>query len=147
MYRKCNFLALILALSAMAAAQDAVTGVWTATGVSFAPWTFTLRAEGGRVTGTVSQGGSSGSMTTNPTGATPIYDGAIEGNEISFKCDSPGARRNWKTPDPGVSRGRGRCRLATQILVLTNLQNLDSPGVLVGLVPKRSIVLVEEIRW
>ena len=74
-------------------AQGSVTGTWKAEEVAFAPWTFTLKAEGAKVTGTVSQGGSSGAMITTLTGATAIYDGAIEGNKVSFKCDSPDGGR------------------------------------------------------
>jgi ribonuclease BN (tRNA processing enzyme) len=80
---------LIFALATAAACQDALTGTWKATDVAFAPWTFTLRAEDSKLSGTVSQGGSSGSMTTSLTSSTPIYDGAIDGNRISFKVDSP----------------------------------------------------------
>ena len=32
-------------------------------------------------------------MTTTLTGATPIYDGAIQGSHVSFKCDSPDGGR------------------------------------------------------
>ena len=74
-------------------AQGSVTGTWKVEEVAFAPWTFTLKAEGAKVTGTVSQGGSSGAMTTTLTGATAIYDGAFEGNKVSFKCDSPDGGR------------------------------------------------------
>jgi len=70
-----------------------VTGTWKAEDVAFAPWTFTLEAEGAKVTGTVSQGASSATMSTTLTGVTPIYDGAIEGNKVSFKCDSPDGGR------------------------------------------------------
>ena len=74
-------------------AQQQVTGTWEAKDVAFAPWTFTLKAEGAKVTGTVRQGGSSETMTTTLTGATPIYDGAIQGSHVSFKCDSPDGGR------------------------------------------------------
>ena len=73
--------------------QDGITGTWKAEDVAFAPWTFTLKAEGAKVTGTVSQGESSGTMTTTLTGATPIYDGAIQSSNVSFKCDSPDGGR------------------------------------------------------
>jgi serine/threonine protein kinase len=74
-------------------AKPGITGTWKAGYVAFAPWTFTLKAEGAKVTGTVSQGGSSGTMTTTLTGATTIYDGVIAGNQVSFKCDSPDGGR------------------------------------------------------
>ena len=76
-----------------ALAGQSITGTWKAEGVGFAPWTFTLKADGAQVTGTVSQGGSSGAWTTTLTGETPIYDGAVSGNQVSFKCDSPGGER------------------------------------------------------
>lgn len=84
--------AVLLALSA-ALAQSSLTGTWTAQDVAFAPWTFTFQAEGSHLTGSVSQGQSSGSITTTLTAATPIYDGAIDGNKISFKVDSPDGGR------------------------------------------------------
>ncbi len=88
-----RFVGLFFAVAAGFAGQDGVTGTWEAQEVAFAPWTFTLKAEGAKVTGTLSQGGSSGAMTTTLTGATAIYDGAIEGNKVSFKCDSPDGGR------------------------------------------------------
>jgi len=87
-------LGLFFALAAAALAQEGVTGTWTATdGVAFAPWTFHLQAEGSKLTGAVSQGDSAGNITTSLTGATPIYDGLIQGNRITFKCNSPGGGR------------------------------------------------------
>lgn len=71
------------------AAQETVNGTWQARDVAFAPWTFHFTADGPRLTGTVSQAGASGSNTTTLTADTPIYDGIIEGNRVSFKCDSP----------------------------------------------------------
>jgi hypothetical protein len=68
--------------------QD-ITGVWQAEDVGFAPWTFKLKAAGNKLTGTVSQSGSSGSTTTTLTGDTEIYDGAISGSNISFNCLAP----------------------------------------------------------
>ncbi len=68
-----------------------ITGTWRATEVAFAPWTFNLKAVGATVTGTVSQGqkegASHGTMTTTLTDATPIYNGVIAGNKVSFECD------------------------------------------------------------
>src|ERR1700761_6000246 len=93
MYRQCALLTPLFLLIAIAAAQDPISGSWTAQDVSFAPWTFTFRANGSQLTGSVSQGGSSGSTVTSLTGATPIYDGTIEGSKISFRCDSPDGGR------------------------------------------------------
>ena len=87
--------ALSLAL-AFAVAQDLATGTWKADDVGFAPWTFQLSADGARLTGTVSQGGSDGTNTTTLTGTTAIYNGVIDGNTISFQCDSPDGGRTIK---------------------------------------------------
>jgi ribonuclease BN (tRNA processing enzyme) len=89
MNRAWQFMGVFLAVLVTTFGQDQITGTWNADDVAFAPWTFNLKAEGAKVTGTVSQGGSAGSITTSLTGLTAIYDGAIEGNNISFKCDSP----------------------------------------------------------
>jgi hypothetical protein len=68
------------------------TGTWEAQGVPYAPWVLNLRAEGNTLIGIVRQaqfdlpnGGKT--ALTNPA---PIYDGTIQGNTVSFKCDSPG---------------------------------------------------------
>ncbi|MGA3266607.1 MAG: serine/threonine-protein kinase [Verrucomicrobiota bacterium] len=70
-----------------------ITGTWQADQVAFAPWTFKLKAEGTKVTGTVSQGESSGTWITSLTGETAIYEGTISGDHVSFKCDSPDGGR------------------------------------------------------
>jgi hypothetical protein len=89
MNRAWQFMGVFLAVLVTTFGQDQITGTWKADDVAFAPWTFNLKAEGAKVTGTVSQGGSAGSITTSLTDLTPIYDGTIEGNNVSFKCDSP----------------------------------------------------------
>ncbi|MBV8291602.1 MAG: DUF805 domain-containing protein [Mycobacterium sp.] len=73
-----------------ATAESGVTGVWTAYDVGFPPWTLTLRADGVELSGTVQQGarGSSGYNTTLTIPAA-IYDGEIDGNKITFKCQDP----------------------------------------------------------
>jgi uncharacterized membrane protein YhaH (DUF805 family) len=73
-----------------AAAESGVTGVWTAYDVGFAPWTLTLKADVVKLSGTVQQGarGSSGYNTTLTMPAA-IYDGEIDGNKITFKCQDP----------------------------------------------------------
>ncbi|MGO8678451.1 MAG: hypothetical protein ACLQVX_21625 [Limisphaerales bacterium] len=83
-------LGLLFAMGVGFVGRAGITGAWKAEDVAFAPWTFTLRAEGAKVTGTVSQGASSGTMTTTLTGATVIHDGAIEGNKVSFTDQTPG---------------------------------------------------------
>lgn len=72
------------------AAESGVTGVWTAYDVGFPPWTLTLKADGIKLSGTVQQGvrDSSGYSTTL-TMPVAIYDGEINGNGISFKCQDP----------------------------------------------------------
>src|ERR1035437_3486764 len=87
------FAGLFIAVVGSCIGQDGITGTWKAEEVAFAPWTFTLKTEGAKVTGTVSQGGSNGTWTTTLTGDTAIYDGAIDGNKVSFKCDSPDGAR------------------------------------------------------
>jgi hypothetical protein len=85
---------LFFVVVASAIGQGGINGAWKAEeGVAFAPWTFTLKAEGAKVTGTVRQGGASGTTTTSLTEATAIYDGAIDGNNVAFKCDSPDGGR------------------------------------------------------
>jgi hypothetical protein len=93
MKRASWFVGLFFAVVVSCIGQDGITGTWKADEVAFAPWTFTLKAEGAKVTGTVSQGESSGTWTTTLTGATAIYGGALEGNKVSFKCDSPDGGR------------------------------------------------------
>ena len=63
--------------------SDSTTGTWKVEGVAFAPWTFTLQGEGDKLTGTVSQRG----LVSDEAPAT-IYGGAIQGNQITFNCDS-----------------------------------------------------------
>jgi hypothetical protein len=74
--------------------ESGVTGVWTADNVGFPPWTLALKAEGGKLDGTVMQGAkdSSGSSTTL-TMPVEIYDGEINGTTITFKCQDPGHNR------------------------------------------------------
>jgi hypothetical protein len=93
----------ILALSA--AGQNSISGTWKAEDVAFAPWTFTLKADGAKVTGTVSQGGSSGTITTTLTGATAIYDAALEGDNVCFKCDSPDDTKEMPAYVVSIAKG------------------------------------------
>jgi ribonuclease BN (tRNA processing enzyme) len=75
-----------------AVAQVTITGTWKADDVGFPPWTFILKADGGKVTGWVTQGGSDPKtgMTTTATQPTEITEGKLEGNRVSFKLDSMG---------------------------------------------------------
>lgn len=82
-------LVLFLVVPFAGSGQSPITGTWKAEDVAFPPWTFILSAEGPKLTGTVSQGGSSSGFTTTLTGQTEIYDGAIDGQKLSFKCKSP----------------------------------------------------------
>lgn len=74
---------IVVALAAAASAQPGITGRWEAVeGVDYGPWTFDLTADGAKLTGIVNQ--------AIATGGSPIYDGAIDGNHVTFKVDSPG---------------------------------------------------------
>jgi uncharacterized membrane protein YhaH (DUF805 family) len=72
-----------------AAAENGITGVWTANNVGFPPWTLTLKAEGAILSGTVQQGAGGSSGRTTLTTPAAIYDGEIDGNKITFKCQDP----------------------------------------------------------
>ncbi len=72
-----------------AAAESGVTGVWTAYNVGFPPWTLTLKAVGTKLSGTVQQGVRRSSGSTTLTMPAAIYDGEIDGNKITFKCQDP----------------------------------------------------------
>jgi hypothetical protein len=73
-----------------AAAESGVTGVWTAYDVGFAPWTLTLKADGAKLSGAVQQGVHDASgYNTTLTMPAAIYDGEINGNKITFKCQDP----------------------------------------------------------
>jgi hypothetical protein len=90
---KCRALLVFIFFSCIPFAADAdsgVTGIWTAHDVGFPPWTLTLKADGVELSGTVQQGarGSSGYNTTLTMPAA-IYDGEIDGNKITFKCQDP----------------------------------------------------------
>jgi ribonuclease BN (tRNA processing enzyme) len=88
---KHSLLALVVLWGAAipAGSQEGITGTWRADAVGFAPWTFSLKAEGATLTGSVSQGGASGGFTTSLTAWTAIYDGTVDGDHLSFKCKSP----------------------------------------------------------
>jgi hypothetical protein len=60
-------------------AQSGVRGTWQAVGLGPQPWTVVLRAEEGKLTGSVS---SCASISVD------IFDGTIAGNTITFKCQS-----------------------------------------------------------
>jgi hypothetical protein len=77
-----------------AAAESGVTGVWEAYDVGFPLWTLTLSADGVKLSGTVQQGAHDGSgYSTTLTMPVAIYDGEINGNSITFKCQDPGHDR------------------------------------------------------
>ena len=71
-----------------------VASVWRAYDVGFPPWTLTLKADGAALSGTVRQGARdrSGERTTL-TMPVAIYDGRINGDEITFRCRDPGNNR------------------------------------------------------
>jgi hypothetical protein len=80
---------------ARAAQAGEPSGVWIATDVGFAPWTLMLVANGTKLTGTVSQGGSdpASGYVTALTAPVEISDGTINGDTISFKVLAPGGAR------------------------------------------------------
>src|SRR5690242_15532970 len=88
-------LAFFVTILFIAYAQDGLKGTWTADDVAFPPWTFNLQSEGSKLSGTVSQGTSNAAtgVATSLTAPTPIQDGAIEGNRLSFKVLAPGGSR------------------------------------------------------
>ncbi len=83
----CVVLAAFAFLFLLRANTYRITGTWNAENVTLAPWTFTLKAESSIghgehvLTGTIGEEGV--------TAETPIYDGVVSGNKVSFKCDSP----------------------------------------------------------
>jgi peptidoglycan hydrolase-like protein with peptidoglycan-binding domain len=77
-----------------AGAESGVTGVWTAYDVGFPSWTLTLKSDGAKLSGTVRQGAhDSSGYSTTLTMPAAIYDGEINGNKITFKCQDPGHDR------------------------------------------------------
>jgi uncharacterized membrane protein YhaH (DUF805 family) len=74
--------------------NSVVSGVWTAYDVGFPPWTLTLKADGSKLSGTVQQGAhDSSGYNTTLTMPVAIYDGEIDDNKITFKCQDPGHDR------------------------------------------------------
>ena len=74
----------ILGITSYALAQNAIDGKWTAeitTQRGPQPLTLTLKADGGKLTGTV-EGGRGGAI--------PIEEGTIQGNTIKFKQKQQG---------------------------------------------------------
>jgi hypothetical protein len=65
-------------------AQSDLSGLWRAEGLDPAVWRVALRADGRALTGTVM------SCTSLPV---EIYDGRVDGNTITFKCNSPDGDR------------------------------------------------------
>jgi pimeloyl-ACP methyl ester carboxylesterase len=65
--------------AAAASAQSGVTGTWRTQGVGAGTWTVDLRADGSRLTGRVI------ACTSLPV---EIADGRIQGNTITFRCQS-----------------------------------------------------------
>jgi hypothetical protein len=62
------------------------TGTWLATGVPYEPWTFQLKQDGTKLTGTIEQNGAL-------RGPVDIYEGTLNGAAISFKAKSPDGAR------------------------------------------------------
>jgi hypothetical protein len=75
----------LLVACAPASAQSGFTGTWRVDGVGPSlPWTVVLRADGPRVTGTVSQCANS---------PADVDEGRIEGNVVAFKCQNANGSR------------------------------------------------------
>src|SRR5579862_4088793 len=62
------------------------TGVWLAMDVPYAPWTVQLKQDGTKLTGTMEQNGAL-------RGPVDIYEGTINGSNISFKANCPDGAR------------------------------------------------------
>jgi hypothetical protein len=71
--------------------RSPAVGTWRADDVSYSPWTITLAVDEGKVTGTVSQSSTDfmHQRHTDATGPVEIYDGFVERDIVSFKCNSP----------------------------------------------------------
>jgi len=70
--------------------RNPAVGTWKAEDVAYPPWTITLAVDDGKVTGTVSQGSTDfmRQRHTDVTGPVAIYDGFVERDTVSFKCNS-----------------------------------------------------------
>ena len=83
--------AILLAVALVAMAADAVTGKWTMeqAGRGGGPprvTTFDLKADGAKLTGTVTTPGfARGGDTPPPPTTTPISNGKVDGNNIAFE--------------------------------------------------------------
>ena len=84
MTKKLLFVVSLLLVVAFAAMAADVSGKWTyeqqGRGGNAVTVTLTLKAEGGTLTGTMSRPGRDGNAME-----TPISDGKVEGNDLSFK--------------------------------------------------------------
>jgi hypothetical protein len=76
---------LLLILLQTGAPSD-ISGRWQTTGVPNGPWIIELQASGSKITGNVRQGGASGEPV-------PIYFGSLDGNQVTFKVNSPDGDR------------------------------------------------------
>jgi hypothetical protein len=98
-----SVIALLCALTFAAMAAD-VTGKWTweqagRGGGNPATITLTLKADGGKLTGTLSQPGRNGNMDTE------ITDGTVNGNAISFTIKRSFNGNDMVTPYKGTLDG------------------------------------------
>ena len=80
---------------ALVVRRNPAAGTWKAEDVAYPPWTLTLAVDEGKVTGTVSQASTDlrRGRRTDWTGPVAIYDGFIERDTVSFKCNSPDGDR------------------------------------------------------
>jgi len=102
MTKKLLFVTILLALAFTLLAAD-VNGKWTfeqqGRGGNPVTVTLTLKAEGSQLTGTVSRPGRDGNMET------PITDGKIDGNNISFKTSMSYGGNSFTTDYSGTVSG------------------------------------------
>ena len=121
--------AILLAVALVAMAADAVTGKWTMeqAGRGGGPprvTTFDLKADGAKLTGTVTTPGfGRGGDTPRPPTTTPISNGKVDGNNIAFEvtrdfggnsmttkyeCAVSGSEMKVKMTIPGFGGGEPR---------------------------------------
>jgi hypothetical protein len=101
----------LLAVAVVALAADAITGKWVyeqagRDGGTPRPVTFELKAEGAKLTGTVSgaMGGRGGGGGGAPQ-AQPISNGKVDGNNVSFDVTREGQQGSMTTKYVGVVAG------------------------------------------
>jgi len=104
MTKKLLFVVSILLVAALGAMAADVSGKWTfdqqGRGGNTTTVTMTLKAEGGKLTGNVSQPGRDGNAMESP-----ISDGKVDGNNIIFKVTREFNGQSFSTDYKGVVNG------------------------------------------